>query len=247
MSIAKAIDLNIQKGKLIAVIGVNGSGKSTLLKTLTKVQPPLQGDVFLCGKNLATVDRVDLAQKISLVLTQQNFSKNLSVFEFIALGRHPYTNWLGLMQATDKRIIIEAIHRVGLYQLRFKKCNTLSDGQLQKVMIARALVQNTPLIVLDEPTTHLDMYHKVQVLHLLKQIIKDTQKTVIFASHEINLALSLCDEIILINNNKVTQGTPKELAQQNAFDELFPKDLIVFDEKNQIFKVTDTFGQLNFD
>jgi iron complex transport system ATP-binding protein len=138
----------------------------------------------------------------------------------------------------DKIIIAKAIKQVGVEHLKTKKCDELSDGQLQKVMIARALAQNTPAILMDEPTSHLDMYHKAQVLHLLKNITQETQKTIVFATHEINLALQLCDQIILIHDEKVIQQSPDELVENKALLNLFPKDLIVFDENSRSFRIS---------
>lgn len=238
-TVAEAISIQIKKAKLVAIIGVNGSGKSTLLKTLSGIQPALSGHFFLNGKAFQNYNNQSLASLISLVLTQQNFSKNLSVLEFISLGRHPYTNWLGITSRADKKIIARAIQQVGIENLKAKKCDELSDGQLQKVMIARALAQNTPVILMDEPTSHLDMYHKAQVLHLLKSITQETQKSIVFATHEINLALQLCDQIILIHQGKVVQGSPSELIQQKVLLDLFPKDLIVFDEISKSFRMSN--------
>lgn len=237
LPIANNINLNINTAQLIAIIGVNGSGKTTLLKTLSGIQQALNGDYFLNGKAFKSYSNQHLAANLSLVLTNQNFSKNLSVIEFISLGRHPYTNWLGITSRTDKKRIATSIQEVGIEDLKNKNCNELSDGQLQKVMIARALTQDTPLILMDEPTTHLDMYHKAQVLRLLKNISKNTRKTIVFATHEINLALQLCDEIILINQGKVVQGSPKKLVQSKLLLDLFPQDLIYFDEKSKIFRM----------
>ena len=172
------------------------------------------------------------------MLTQQNHSKNLSVIELISLGRHPYTNWLGMTNQEDEKQINKAIQQVGIENLKNKKCNELSDGQLQKVMIARALAQNTPVIMLDEPTSHLDMYHKAQVLHLLKNICFETQKNIVFATHEINLALQLCDEIILIHEQNVIQAKPSELIKNGELANLFPKDLIHFDVNSKSFKIS---------
>lgn len=236
--VADAISIQIEKAKLVAIIGVNGSGKSTLLKTLSGIQPALSGNFFLNGKAFQNYNHQSLASLISLVLTQQNFSKNLSVIEFISLGRHPYTNWLGITSRADKIIIAKAIQQVGIEKLKGKKCDELSDGQLQKVMIARALAQNTPAILMDEPTSHLDMYHKAQVLHLLKSITQETQKSIVFATHEINLAMQLCDQIILINKGKVIQGSPNELIAQKVLLDLFPKDLIRFDEATKSFRIS---------
>jgi len=237
-NILTSINLCLDEGKMIAVIGVNGSGKSTLLRSLTGVQEVLKGQVYIQGIDSRKLNPKELASKMSLVLTNQPISKNLSVYELISLGRHPYTNWLGINSPNDKKIILKALQQVGLQDLRDKKCDELSDGQLQKVLLARAIAQDTPLIILDEPTTHLDMYHKAQVLHLLKDVCLQTKKTVIFASHELNLAIQLCDEIVLINNGKAYQGSPQELIDSGDFNQLFPQDLIEFDQSSRSFRVS---------
>jgi iron complex transport system ATP-binding protein len=157
--------------------------------------------------------------------------------EFVALGRQPYTNWLGINQREDKSQIIKSLKQVGLYHLKEKACVELSDGQLQKVLISRAIAQDTGLIILDEPTSHLDMYHKAMVLQLLKKISVEDKKSVIFATHEINLALQLCDSIILIKGKNVIQDSPKALIESGELQGLFPEDLIQFDERSQIFKM----------
>ncbi|TQD39139.1 ABC transporter ATP-binding protein [Haloflavibacter putidus] len=238
-SIAKAIHLNIPKGKLIATIGINGSGKSTLLKTLIGQLQPKNGAIFLENKNIKELSAKQIAEQISIVLTHTHFSKNLSIQEFVALGRHPYTNWLGVLSAKDKQAITKALELIDLNDKAERKCSNLSDGQLQKVMLARALAQDTPLIVLDEPTTHLDMYHKVFVLKMLKDLTQKTGKTIVFASHEINLALQLCDEIILINKGRVIQDTPKQLIEDKHLERLFPKNLIRFDAQSSTFKIVE--------
>lgn len=235
--VAEAIDLSLQKGELIAIIGTNGSGKSTLLKTLAGQIPPLAGDVNLMNKTLSEVKPKDLGMYLSLVLTNESISKHLSVMELVALGRHPYTNWLGHLTEKDKAKVYKALSQVDLIQHKNTLCDALSDGQFQKVLIARALAQDTNLILMDEPTTHLDMYHKAYILQLLKSIVKNSNKSIVFASHEINLSLQLCDKIILVNNKKASVGTPSELIANNAFDVLFPSDTIIFDKTSNTFKL----------
>mgnify|MGYP003109830876 CR=1 FL=1 len=171
------------------------------------------------------------------MLTEQPISKNLSVFELIALGRQPYTNWIGSLTDFDLDHIKKAMKLVDIEPLEHKKCYELSDGQLQKVLIARAIAQDTPLIILDEPTTHLDIYHQAYVLKLLKDLTQQTNKGILFATHEINLAIQLCDRIVLMHNNKVTTGTPAELIREDIFSHMFPGDLIVFDKQSQSFKI----------
>ncbi len=235
--VADNINIKIPGKGLTAVIGVNGSGKSTLIKSISGNLPALQGDVYLDEKRIKHYQQRELARKMSLVLTKQPIPQNFSVFDFVAMGRHPYTNWLGINSHSDKSKIIDALRMVELYDLKNKACNSLSDGQLQKVLIARAIAQDTPLIILDEPTSHLDMYHKAMVLKLLKKVSREQKKSIIFASHEINLALQLCDSIILILNRKVIQDSPKEFIEKGLFHSLFPDNSIIFDEQSQQFVI----------
>ena len=235
--IAKDINFQVSKGKLVALVGANGIGKSTLLRTLAKIQEPLFGEILLQNKLLHSYSNAALAKEISLVLTEQLPSKNLTVIELIALGRQPYTNWIGNLSTYDHSIIKNALKKTNLEELKDRKCYTLSDGQLQKVMIARALAQDTSMIILDEPTTHLDMYHKAYVLNLLKKLAHDTQKTMLFSTHEIDLAIQLCDEMIVMHDGNVFSGTPCELIEQGVFEKLFPNDLIAFDAASGSFKV----------
>lgn len=237
--IAKDIDLSINENELVAVIGINGAGKSTLLKSLSKNLIPLGGSILLKGKSIEGFSPKQLSETASLVLTEQSFSKNLSVFELVALGRQPYTNWLGTLTPEDIARVNQALEQTGIGELKEKKCEALSDGQLQKVLISRALAQNTALVFMDEPTTHLDMYHKVNIFRLLKRLTNSTGKTIVFATHEINLALQLCDKIILVHKGTAQQGSPEELISKGVFEELFSKDFIRFDAENKVFRVLE--------
>ncbi|GAB1856565.1 ABC transporter ATP-binding protein [Flavobacteriaceae bacterium MHTCC 0001] len=235
--VASNINIALEKGKLIGLVGANGIGKSTLLKTLTKVQNPIDGQVILNNKTISKYSAIDLAKVQSLVLTETVASKNLSVFELVALGRQPYTNWLGSLTSYDIEIVNNALNQTNISELKYKKCFELSDGQLQKVMISRALAQDTDLIILDEPTTHLDMYHKAYILKLLQRLTKETGKTILFSSHEIDLAIQLCDNLVVMIDNKVISDAPCNLISNGTFEKLFPKDLITFDETTGSFRV----------
>ena len=235
--IASNINIELNKGEFIGLIGANGIGKSTLLRTLTNVQNSLRGSIFINKKNISKYTDLDLAKTMSLVLTEQISSKNLSVLELVALGRQPYTNWVGNFSQHDISIINKALNQTNIVALKHKKCFELSDGQLQKVMIARALAQDTALIILDEPTTHLDMYHKAYILKLLQKLAKQTNKTILFSSHEIDLAIQLCDKLVVMINDKVVSDEPCNLISKGVFQTLFPKDLIAFDEKTGSFRV----------
>ena len=237
--VAPNINFELQKGQLIGLVGANGIGKSTLLRTLINAQPPLSGHILLNAKDLRSITNIELAKQLSIVLTEPLSSKNLSVYELVALGRHPYTNWVGNLSAHDVSKVNEALALVNLSELRDKRCYELSDGQLQKVMIARALAQDTDLIILDEPTTHLDMYHKAYILKLLQKLTKETDKTILFSSHEIDLAIQLCDTMIVMQKDRVICDQPCNLISNGVFETLFPKDLISFDTKTGRFKVTN--------
>jgi iron complex transport system ATP-binding protein len=236
--VASNINFELEQGQLIGLVGANGIGKSTLLRTLIKVQPSLTGSIFLNKKNLKETSTIDLAKQLSIVLTEQLTSKNLSVIDLVALGRHPYTNWIGNLTEEDRQKVDEAISLVNISELKDKRCYELSDGQLQKVMISRALAQDTDIIVLDEPTTHLDMYHKAYILKLLQKLTKETGKTILFSSHEIDLAIQLCDTMIVMTNDNIICDQPCNLIEKGVFNSLFPKDMIAFDTKTGSFKIT---------
>jgi len=238
VTIAQNLNLNLNPGKLIALIGANGIGKSTLLRTITAIQQPLSGNVFLNDKNIKTYKPLDLAQSLSLVLTEKLPPSNLSVFELIALGRQPYTNWIGTLSQNDIDKVQEAMKLTQIEHLASKKHFEISDGQLQKVLIARALAQDTPLIILDEPTTHLDLLHKVSLFKLLKKLTQETQKCILFSTHDIDLAIQLSDEMIIMTPEMVVQDEPCNLISKGSFATLFKDEHIVFDAEKGKFVIT---------
>ncbi len=233
----QGINFSLLKGKLAAIVGINGIGKSTLLRTLGKVQPKLSGNIILNDKSLEEHGALELASELSVVLTEPIASKNLTVLELVALGRQPYTNWIGTLSPNDKLKTEEAIKMVELESLQYKKCYELSDGQLQKVMIARALAQDTSIMLLDEPTSHLDLYHKAHILKLLKTIAHETNKTILFTTHEIEVAIQLCDSMLILDNENNTFGQPCDLISDKSFERLFPTDTITFDPETGSFKI----------
>ena len=237
MPIASNINFNLNTGELVGLVGANGIGKSTLLRTLTQLQPALSGEIYINNKPLSSYSNSILATQLSLVLTDKSLSKNLSVFELVALGRQPYTNWIGKLTETDIALINTSLEQTHSLELSDKKCYELSDGQLQKVLIARALAQDTPLIILDEPTTHLDMYHKAYILKLLQGIAKTAHKTILFSSHEINLAIQLCDQMLVMTPEKTYFNQPCQLIEQGTFETLFPEEIISFDKISGSFVV----------
>ena len=236
--IASDIDLSLEKGKLIALIGANGIGKSTLLRTLTGIQKPLSGTVSLNEKNIHELDFLSLAQNLSVVLTEKLPPSNLTVFELIALGRQPYTNWIGTLTDNDIAKINEAIALTQIGNLTQKRHYEISDGQLQIVLIARALAQDTPLIILDEPTTHLDLLHKVVLFKLLKKLTQETGKCILFSTHDIDMAIQLSDEMIIMTPENTVQDQPCNLIMKGSFNSLFKDKHIVFDSEKGKFVIS---------
>ena len=236
-TIAKNLNLTFEEGKLISLVGGNGIGKSTLLRTITGIQKPLAGTVTLKEKEIHLYDSLSLAQNLSLVLTEKLPPSNLTVFELIALGRQPYTNWLGKLSAEDLEKINQAIALTHVEHLLDKKHHEISDGQLQIVLIARALAQDTPLIILDEPTTHLDLFHKVSIFKLLKKLSQETNKCILFSTHDIDLAIQLSDEMIVMSESSVEQDQPCNLITKGIFNTLFKDSSITFDGEKGKFVI----------
>ena len=236
-TIAQNLNLKLEQGQLVSLVGGNGIGKSTLLRTLTGIQKPLTGSVMLNEKDIFQYEALDLAQNLSLVLTEKLPPSNLTVFELVALGRQPYTNWLGKLSEDDLEKINQAIALTHIEHLIDKKHHEISDGQLQIVLIARALAQDTPLIILDEPTTHLDLHHKVSVFKLLKKLSQETNKCILFSTHDIDLAIQLSDEMIVMTEGSVIQDSPCHLISKGIFNALFKDSSITFDSEKGKFVI----------
>lgn len=236
--VAADVSIALKTSKLIALVGRNGIGKSTLLKTITGIQKPLTGEVLLLGKNIACYNSLALAKKFSIVLTEKLPPSNLTVYELVALGRQPYTNWIGTLSAEDSDKINKAMQVTQISHLADKKHYEISDGQLQKVLIARALAQDTSLIILDEPTTHLDLLHKVALLKLLKKLTHETGKCILFSTHDIDMAIQMSDEIIIMTPENIIQDEPCNLIKKGSFNTLFKDEHIVFDPEKGKFIIT---------
>lgn len=233
--IVSQINLSFYSGELTAIIGINGSGKTTLLKTLSGELKPVSGAVFLKEKPVTAYSGNDRAQNISIVLTNPSFSANLRVKEVIALGRYPFSNWLGLLTPKDREVINTILQQLEIRNLAQKKCGTLSDGQLQKIFIARALAQDTELILFDEPDNHLDLFHRAFIFKNLKSLTRSHHKAIILVTHDLNAALRICDRIVLINQGKAIQDTPDNLIKSGALQSLFDKDFVFFDKGSGTF------------
>ena len=237
LPIVSDINMQLQQGELIGLIGINGSGKSTLLRTLAGLQTPLAGKVELMGQTMSRIPASELAQQMSVVLTNQSLSKNLTVLELVSLGRQPYANWIGTLTASDATHIENALIATDCLSFKNKKCYELSDGQLQRVLVARALAQDPVIMLLDEPLSHLDLHHKAALLKLLKSIAQEQGKTVLFSTHDIEHSLSLCDRMVVLQNGNARIGTPQTLIQEGIFNTLFPSEHITFNASTGHFSI----------
>ncbi|WP_367868072.1 ABC transporter ATP-binding protein [Pedobacter sp. WC2423] len=236
--IAAALDLELHAGQLVCLLGPNGCGKSTLLRTISGLQHPLKGEIILDGAALHQLKPAQVAKKISLVLTDNVRAGNLDVYSLISLGRYPYSGWLGILTEQDKQIIGQAIKATDTGAFAGRKMDSLSDGECQKVMLARAIAQDTPLIILDEPTAHLDLPSRIQLMRLLHQLAKETNKAILLSTHELDLALQVADQIWLMSSGgQLDAGLPEELVLNGAFQHAFNKDGIAFDAASGTFNI----------
>lgn len=199
--VVAGINVEIKSGELTCLIGPNGIGKSTLLKTLTGFLPKLGGRLLLDGRDIDLLSQCERAKYISIVLTYKTDVQNLSVAEMVGMGRMPYTGFWGKLNADDREIVAEAINMVGINHLKDRMVQTLSDGERQKVMIAKALAQQTPIILLDEPTSFLDFPSKVEMLQLLHRLARETDKVVFLSTHDLELALRIADRLVELNKS----------------------------------------------
>ena len=236
-TILSGVNLQLQKGQLTSLLGANGSGKSTLIRTIAGVQNPLTGSVLISGKDLRKQSPNEVARQLSLVLAQSGGIGNLTVYALVSLGRFPYTSWMGGLTSDDKQVIFNALEAVGILELANEHIDELSDGQKQKVMIARALAQDTEIILLDEPTAHLDFPNKLEVMHLLRKLAMEKGKTILISSHDLDSALTLSDQLWLIDRSRqVHSGIPEDLVLQGLLEKSFTQQDLVFDYEQGQFK-----------
>ena len=263
-TVAAGINGAIRSGELTCLLGANGVGKSTLLRTLAAFQPQISGEILIsrneeggARKEITSFTDKELSKVIGVVLTEKPDVRNMSVRELVSLGRSPYTGFWGTYTDEDLRIVDEAIEMVGITDLIRRPVHTLSDGERQKVMIAKALAQQTPVIFLDEPTAFLDYPSKVEVLQLLRRISREAEKTIFLSTHDVELALQLADTIWLMRKQEsgdrsqesgdrsqetgvkgpVTIGSPEALAASGDLGSFIERQNIVFDKETLTIKV----------
>ena len=215
------VSVHFAKGQLTALVGRNGAGKSTLLRALAGLEPLQSGAITIGGSSIADLDGTEAARRVAFVATDKVRIANLPCEDLVALGRAPYTNWIGRLQAVDREIVADALAKVGMSEFARKTMDRMSDGECQRVMIARALAQQTPVILLDEPTAFLDMPNRYELCRLLQRLAHDEQKTIIFSTHELDIATKMCDSIALIDTPKLLHLPAVEMVASGAIERLF--------------------------
>jgi iron complex transport system ATP-binding protein len=244
--LASSLDLCLHAGELVCLLGPNGVGKSTLLRTLAGMHPPLEGQALLGGQDITTLHPRDLATRLSVVLTERVEVGNLSAYALVALGRHPYTNWMGTLTPRDEAVVRQAMEAVGAAHLAHRQMPELSDGERQRVMIARALAQEPLLMILDEPTAFLDVPSRVEVMRLLRSLAHTTGRAVLLSTHDLDLALRSADLLwLMAPGGAVSTGAPEDLVLSGAVGATFQRDGVTFDPETGTFQVrSQTRGQV---
>jgi iron complex transport system ATP-binding protein len=236
--VSAGLTLALNPGELVCLIGPNGAGKSTLLRTLVGMQPALAGAVTLDGRGLSHLSMQQIARLMSVVLTEPVNVGLLSARELVALGRYPYTGWLGRLSAHDRDLVEWAIGAVGADDLAHRMISELSDGERQKVMIARALAQEPRVILLDEPTAFLDLPHRVDILGTLRRLAHDGGQAILLSTHDLDLALRSADRIWLMSRDgTVHVGAPEDLVLTGAFQRIFDRQGVSFDPATGSFEL----------
>lgn len=229
----------ITGGTLTALVGRNGTGKSTLLRAIAGIGQPYEGTIELNKHDLQSISTTELATTISFVTTDKVRIANLRSRDVVALGRAPYTNWIGRMQAQDRKIVDEALASVGMSDYADKTMDQMSDGECQRIMIARALAQQTPIILLDEPTAFLDMPNRYELCSLLSRLAHNEHKCIVFSTHELDIALELCDAIALIAPPQVHILPTDEMIRSGHIERLFTSDIITFNPATRTVNIKE--------
>ena len=231
-SLLEGISLNIHKGQLVAILGRNGTGKSTLLRTMCGLQRPLSGNIIIQGTPINSLSIAVKANKVSFVSTEPVHVGHMRINDLVALGRTPYTGWFGKLTPGDRKIISDAIAATGLSEKQDSFIDEISDGERQRAMIARALSQDTDIIFLDEPTAFLDVINRYDIFHLLHKLTRQKDKTIIFSTHDLQIALSESDRILLLENKSLIHGAPEDLLLSDELMVLFDREHLEFNREN---------------
>lgn len=236
--VASNLNAKLERGHLVCLLGANGTGKSTLIRTLCGFQPALAGNVRIREREVATLNAHDLAKELSVVLTDRLSVPNATVEELVGYGRSPYTGFLGRLSKADRACVEEAMGCCQIAHKRKELLNNLSDGERQKAVIAKAMAQDTPLIVLDEPTAFLDLPTRVEIMQLLRTLASKSQKSILMSTHDMELALQMADKLwILHKDGPLDVGSPEDLLLSGAFNSIFGQSNVQFDVGTGLFKV----------
>jgi len=244
-SIMRRINISTVSGDLLAVAGLNGVGKSTLLRTLAGLQKQVDGKILLCGKSITDYSRNELARTISYVSTEPVNVPYLKVYDLAAMGRYPYTGRMGRLNEEDRFRVLDALELVGMRAKMFHNIDTLSDGERQRVTIARTLIQDTPIVLFDEPTAYLDIPNKYETLALLRRLAHQQNKTIIYSTHDLSLALRTADKVWLLYNSYIHEGAPEDHSIQLAMQDLFAGSQLEFNRTTgEIKPEASLYGEL---
>lgn len=242
--VARNIAVSLDAGEFVCLLGPNGAGKSTLMRTLAGMQLPLSGNVHIAGRDIAEMSATEVAQVLSVVLTDRVSAGAMTVRDLVGLGRHPHTDWIGRFVPEDDEAVSWAIRAARAEDLEHRNVAELSDGERQRVMIARALAQQPDLMILDEPTAFLDLPRRVEIMALLRNLAHTTRKAILLSTHDLDLALRCADRIYLLPSEGALQtGAPEDLVLNGAFEGAFGSDGVRFDVDSGAFRMTPVRGQ----
>lgn len=236
-TLIEGVTTHFECGSMVALLGRNGTGKSTLLRAIAKLGEVTDGEILVDGKSIEDIDIRSFARLEAFVNTERVDVEALSAYDLVAIGRSPYTDWMGRLKAEDRAIIERSMHVAGIEHLADRMVETLSDGECQRVMIARALAQDTPVILLDEPTAFLDLPNRYELCTLLSRLAHDEGKLVIFSTHELDIALSLADSIALVDTPSLVHMPTHELITSGRIERLFDSEYVQFDPQSKAIKL----------
>lgn len=236
-TLIESVETRFERGSMIALLGRNGTGKSTLLRAIARLQEVMKGVIMVEGKPLAELSQAELARLVSFVTTERIDVEALTAYDLVAIGRSPYTGWMGRLTDKDHEAIKRAMVIAGVQHMAERRVSTMSDGECQRVMIARALAQDTPIILLDEPTAFLDLPNRYELCTLLGRLAHEENKCVIFSTHELDIALSLADSIALVDSPRLVHLPTKEMIVSGNIERLFDSDYVSFDAENHSIRL----------
>lgn len=231
------INQTLRAGQMVCLLGANGAGKSTILRTLAGFLPPLSGKVLVDGRDLNSLSVSERSKAVSVVLTERVEVPYMKVADLVGMGRSPYTGFFGTLTKEDKAIVGEAIEMVGIGNLAERTIDTLSDGERQKAFLAKALAQQTPIILLDEPTAFLDFHAKVSTLRLMLKLAHETNKTIFLSTHDVEMAIQLSDELWIVQDSNISTGTTASLTESGILERFLQDEGISFDKKELTLRI----------